>query len=182
MTTTVLVALLTGVLLLMFGQTGPGVLVLGALVVVGWLYLRARLRYVGGKAVAYHTFGVNSEVVVNHEGGHGWGFEEVGGRVDRIEVGPDWGVTYGKLPRGASIEDDIMVDYAGGYAAGTWAGCSSDLSHARKQLAKLSPAERDAVEARARARARQAGGGLVFKNPTVVSYANHLRKNGEYQS
>jgi hypothetical protein len=177
-TTTILAALVAGMLLLTFGAPGPGLLVLAALAAIGLFAAWARLRFVGGKQVAFHAHGISPDVVARHEAGHAWAFEAAGGRVDRIETGPGWGITHGTLPRGYTVEDDAFVDYAGEYAAGTSTGCASDRAHARRVLATLPASERSATAARARNRARAAGGGLLFGNSRVDHYANRLRKNG----
>lgn len=159
------------------GRVGVAVAVVAGLAVVA----RARTfaATVGGRKMAVRTGpGHGTRVAARHEGGHVAVTRAVGGRVTGARIYPDGsGVTWLRLPRGASVVDQVAVDVAGEVAANTSFGCGSDQAYMRAALAQLPPGERAAAKRAGYARARGVVDGW-FSDGGVSRTAAKLLRDG----
>lgn len=154
-----------------------GVAVRVALAVTGAFKPRTR-------EVRFHAHGPGRNVILRHEAGHAIAIERFGGRVTKVEIGDDWGVTHGTVPANIDPLDDAAIDYAGGTAARTWWGCGSDKDHARSRINGAVPftfwgSERSAAHAEAKRRARGLVGGMLFDGG-VGAAARRIDRTGKY--
>src|SRR5690606_16753473 len=118
---------------LLFARHGHGGLLVAALV-AAWLLAgstgrRAAAAGRGRRRVAVRTHGGHgTRVAAMHEAGHRQMAKANGWKVESAEIFPDGsGVTWMYVPKDAPVEQLVAVDVAGGIAAGTWEGCSSDM-------------------------------------------------------
>ena len=141
----------------------------------------------GMRRVAVRTHGGHgTKTAARHEAGHRRMAKANGWKVESTEIFPDGsGVTWIHIPKDAPVEQLVAIDVAGGVAAGTWAGCSSDMAHLRKDLGRLPGGwifdgpVRDKAKRAGYALARKAvGGGWLFDNAAVRKDADELLKKG----
>lgn len=166
--------------------------VLVAALVVAWFLARpaGAGRAVAGRGmrrVAVRTHGGHgTKTAARHEAGHRRMAKANGWRVESTHIYPDGsGVTWMYIPKDAPVEQLVAVDVAGGIAAGTWSGCSSDLAHLRNDLGRLPGGfifdgpERDAAKRSGYALARKhVGSGWLSDNAAVRKDADELLKKG----
>jgi hypothetical protein len=150
------------------GLGGLAVLVLG-------LRVRERARYVGGPRMVLHTHGNDDrEVAAWHEAGHVHTARHVRGKVTGAAIHPDGsGVTYLRLPRGATPIERVAVDVSGEVASGTADGCGSDHRYMRQVLASVPSSARGEVKAGGYALARR-----VCTRSALRSTATRLLERG----
>lgn len=135
---------IVGLLLAHAGESAAGVLVLGGLVVAVWaLAGRTSGRPAAGRAMVGYGHGTQ-RLISRHEAGHAAAARALGGRVRRVEVWKDGGLTSVTLPRD-DPQDAITFWRAGRHAAGTGAGCSDDDRLIRRELRRVPSADRSRV-------------------------------------
>jgi hypothetical protein len=168
-----------------------GAVLVAALVLAWFLAGTGRAgRAVAGRGmrrVAVRTHGGHgTRTAARHEAGHRRMAKANGWRVESTEIFPDGsGVTWMYIPKDAPVEQLVAVDVAGGIAAGTWAGCSSDLAHLREDLGRLPGGfifdgpVRDAAKRSGYALARKhVGSGWLSANAAVRRDADELLRKG----
>ncbi|BBG01607.1 MULTISPECIES: hypothetical protein [Pseudonocardia] len=112
-----------------------------------------------------------------HEAGHLAAMKAFGGQDLRARIYPDGsGWASCAMPPNTAPEHDVAVDYAGGYAEGSWHACKGDLAQAEEVLSRVGWFHRDGVERRARAAAQRAvAGGRTNR------YRTRLERTGRYR-
>jgi hypothetical protein len=148
---------------------------------------RRRVAGRGARRVAVRTPGGHgTKLAAWHEAGHRRMAKANGWRVESTHIFPDGsGVTWIHIPDDAPVEQLVAVDVAGGIAASTWSGCSSDMAHLRKDLARLPGGwlfdgpVRDKAKRAGYALARKTvGSGWLFDNAAVKRDAAELLEKG----
>lgn len=133
----------------------------------------------GTRRVEIHTHGGHgTKTAARHEAGHRRMAKANGWRVHSAEIFADGsGVTRLDIPRNATPEQLVAIDVSGGIAAGTWAGCGSDLSYMREDLKRVPAKDRARVKRAGYALARKTVGGWIFDGG-VSSDADKIYKKG----
>jgi hypothetical protein len=167
-----------------------GAILVAALVIAWFVAKPARPRAAaagrGMRRVAVRTPGGHgTKTAARHEAGHRRMAKANGWKVESTEIFPDGsGVTWIHIPKDAPVEQLVAVDVAGGIAAGTCAGCSSDMADLRKDLARLPGGwvfdgpVRDKAKRAGYALARKHVGGWLFDNAAVSKDAAELLRKG----
>jgi hypothetical protein len=133
----------------------------------------------GTRRIEIHTHGGHgTRTAARHEAGHRRMAKALGWKVHSAEIFPDGsGVTRLDVPKNAPVEHHVAIDVSGGIAAGTWAGCSSDLKYVREDLRRVPARDRARVRRAGYALARKTVGGWIFDGG-VGSDAAKIYQNG----
>lgn len=177
MTRLVVGGAIVGLLVAHAGGHAAGVLLLGGLVVGAWAFAARGRAAARSTARTVHFDAGEWKVAAAHEAGHLAAFKAAGGRNLRGRIYRDGsGWASADLPPDVSVQDDVAIDYAGGYGAGEWTGCGSDLAGARKRLGGVGWFQRGSIEADARRLARKSvGGGRTDR------YRQRLERTGRWR-
>lgn len=133
----------------------------------------------GTRRVEIHTHGGHgTKTAARHEAGHRRMAKAMGWKVHSAEIFPDGsGVTRLDIPKTASVPELVAISASGGIAAGTWAGCGSDLDYMKADLKHLPANERGKAKREGYALARRTVGGWIFDGG-VSTDAAAIYKNG----
>lgn len=161
-----------------WGGSWVGVGVAVGLLVAAVVFLVAATTLTSTKARTrtVHIDAGDWKDAARHEAGHLAAMKKYGGRNLEARIYPDGsGYATCDLPREVAAAHDLAIDYAGGYAEGSFHAAGADLKQAAGVLARVGMFRRGKVERDGRTLARKAvSWGATDK------YARKLERTGRW--